>query len=161
MWYGLTSAAALMALCVALNAGSIEKRGEQCYWQGYAYEELGMRANALREYGAAIDAGVDLAAPYYALAALHGAKAERGRAIDVYRKLLARWPQENRAREQLAAQQLRAAQPAAAAPSSGALPRTASVALPYPPQETPKHSKKQEKSISGTRPRPPAPPDTC
>ena len=108
-------AAALLVLCVVFNAGSIEKRGEQRYWLGYAYDELGMRANALREYGAAIDAGVDLAAPYYALAALHGAKAERGRAIDVYRKLLARWPQENRAREQLAAQQLRADQPAAAA----------------------------------------------
>ena len=74
-----------------------------------------MKANALREYRSAIEAGIDLPAAYYALGALYGEKDEHGKAIAVYRELVERWPGERRAQELLAARYVDAGQSAAAA----------------------------------------------
>ena len=74
-----------------------------------------MKANALREYRSAVEAGIDFPAAYYALGALYGEKDEHGKAIAVYRELVERWPGERRAQELLAARYVDAGQPAAAA----------------------------------------------
>ena len=108
-------AALLIALSIGLNACDGRSQGEQHYWSGHAYQEQGMRANALREYRSAVKEGVDFPAAYYALGALYGEKAEHGKAIAVYRELLERWPGEIRSQELLAACYVDAGQPAAAA----------------------------------------------
>ena len=110
----LSKAAVLIALSIGLNACDGRSQGEQHYWSGHAYEEQGMRANALREYRSAVAAGVDFPAAYYALGALYGAKHEHGKAIAAYRELLVRWPGERRAQELLAACYVAAGQPTAA-----------------------------------------------
>lgn len=104
----------LIALSIGLNACDGRSQGEQHYWSGRAYQEQGMRANALREYRSAVAAGVDFPAAYYALGALYGEKDEPGKAITAYRELLTRWPEERRAQELLAARYVDAGQPAAA-----------------------------------------------
>ena len=111
----LPKVAFLIALSSGLNACDGKSRGEQHYWSGHAYQEQGMKANALREYRSAVAAGVDFPAAYYALGALYGEKDEHGKAIAVYRELLERWPGERRAQELLAARYVDAGQPAAAA----------------------------------------------
>ena len=104
----------LIVLSIGLHACDSRSKGEQHYWVGHAYQEQGMKANALREYRSAVAAGVDSPAAYYALGALYGEKGEHGKAIAVYRELLAHWPEESRAQELLAARYVAAGQPAAA-----------------------------------------------
>lgn len=108
-------AAVLIALSIGLKACDGRSKGEQHYWSGHAYQEQGMKANALREYRSAVAAGVDFPAAYYALGGLYGEKDEHGKAIAAYRELLVRWPAESRAQELLAACYVAAGQPAAAA----------------------------------------------
>ena len=108
-------AAVLIALSIGLSACDGKSPGEQHYWAGHAYQEQGMRANALREYRSAVAAGVDSPAAYYALGALYGEKDEHGKAIAVYRELVERWPGERRAQELLAARYVDAGQSVAAA----------------------------------------------
>ena len=104
----------LIALSIGLHACDGKSPGEQHYWAGHAYQEQGMKANALREYRNAVAAGVDFPAAYYALGALYGEKDEHGKAIAAYRELLERWPGERRAQELLAARYVAAGQPATA-----------------------------------------------
>ena len=104
-----------IALSIGLNACDGRSPGEQHYWAGRAYQEQGMRANALREYRSAVAEGVNFPAAYYALGALYGEKDEHGKAIAAYRELLTRWPEERRAQELLAARYAEAGQPVAAA----------------------------------------------
>lgn len=104
----------LIAFSIGLNACDGRSQGEQHYWSGRAYQEQGMRANALREYRSAVTEGVNFPAAYYALGALYGEKDEPGKAIAAYRELLTRWPEERRAQELLAARYVDAGQPAAA-----------------------------------------------
>ena len=108
-------AAVLIALSIGLSACDGKSPGEQHYWSGHAYQEQGLKANALREYRSAIEVGIDFPAAYYALGALYGEKDEHGKAIAVYRELVERWPGERRAQELLAARYVDAGQPAAAA----------------------------------------------
>ena len=105
----------LIALSISLHACDRRSKGEQHYWAGHAYQEQGMKANALREYRSAVAAGMDSPAAYYALGALYGEKDEHGKAIAAYRELLERWPEESRAQELLAARYVAAGQPAVAA----------------------------------------------
>ena len=109
-----SKAAFLIALSIGLHACDGRSKGEQHYWSGHAYQEQGMKANALREYRSAIAAGVDSPAAYYALGVLYGEKDEHRKAIAVYRELVERWPEESRAQELLAARYVAAGQPATA-----------------------------------------------
>ena len=112
-------AAILILLGIGLNAGpgGIDKEAlaSQHYWLGYACEKLDMEANAIREYDRAISSGVELAEPYYALARLYGERGDYKRAIGVYRALLQRWPDRDRARLALGDCYIMAEQAAAAA----------------------------------------------
>ena len=115
----MTGIAALVLLGFFLNAeaSGLGERGTAShhYWLGYAYERLGMKANAIREYREAVSAGADRVEPYAALGALYSERGAHERAIGAYQDLLARWPPERRARQALGDQYMRGGQAAAAA----------------------------------------------
>ena len=94
------SAVILVLLGVGLNLGQMGKTAQplQHHWLGYAYEQLDMRVNAVREYEKAISLGIERMDTYLALAGLYSAGEEYDRAIGVYRGLLQRWPGESAVR---------------------------------------------------------------
>ena len=78
-----------------LGAGRMDMAGDtqQCFWMGYAYEQKGMVANAMREYHAVIEARPDHQNALLSLANLYSAKAQHADAIELYLQYLRFYPQ--------------------------------------------------------------------
>ena len=84
---------ALLLLCNAAS-GQMNTAGDahEHYWLGYAYEKKGMPANAARHYRQAIAAEPSLGEAYLDLAALHGEAKRYDKTIDLYRRYLSQYP---------------------------------------------------------------------
>ncbi len=100
----LAVGAAGLLLAVGLNAGDTGSggRGRQHYWLGYGFEQLGLCANAVREYEQALVLDAGSLETYYALAEHYRAQSDNIRAGGLYESLLQRWPDQDRARKALA-----------------------------------------------------------
>ena len=92
-----------LLLAVGLNTGDVRAagRGRQHYWLGYGFEQLGLRANAVREYELALALDAGSIETYYALAKHYLAQSDNIRAGGLYERLLQRWPDQDRARRAL------------------------------------------------------------
>jgi len=97
--------AALVAfpvLLVLTNAGAgpmdMEGAPQQHFWLGYAYEQKGMSANALREYRAALKRLPDHENSLLHLAALYGEQKQYTLAIELYQQFLRFYPESERVR---------------------------------------------------------------
>ena len=99
----LAVGAAGLLLAVGLNTGDVGAagRGRQHYWLGYGFEQLGLRANAVREYELALALDAGSIETYYALAKHYLAQSDNIRAGGLYERLLQRWPDQDRARRAL------------------------------------------------------------
>lgn len=99
----LAVGAAGLLLAVGLNTGDVRAagRGRQHYWLGYGFEQLGLRANAVREYELALALDAGSIETYYALAKHYLAQSDNIRAGGLYERLLQRWPDQDRARRAL------------------------------------------------------------
>ena len=100
----LAAGAACLLLAVGLNAGDAgaEGRARQHYWLGHGFEQLGLRANAVREYETALALDPESLETYHALAGHYLASEDAIRAAGLYERLLQRWPGEHGARGALA-----------------------------------------------------------
>ena len=99
----LAVGAAGLLLAVGLNTGDVGApgRARQHYWLGYGFEQLGLRANAVREYELALALDAGSIETYYALAEHYLAQSDNIRAGGLYESLLQRWPDQDRARRAL------------------------------------------------------------
>jgi len=113
--------AACLVLTVGLNIGTniigtnIGQAGEtgrarSHHWLGYAFAQLGLRANSVREYETAISMGSGRDS-YYALAQHYLDQGDNIRAGSLYQSLLQRWPDQDQARRALAEQYMIADRP--------------------------------------------------
>ena len=88
---------AAVVLLVATNVGAgtmnMEGSGPQHFVLGTAYETLGMEANAMREYRAALEYLPDYRESVVRLGHLHTSRQEHDRAIRVYETFLRRYPE--------------------------------------------------------------------
>ena len=100
----LAAGAACLLLAVGLNAGDAgaDGRARQHYWLGHGFEQLGLRANAVREYETALALDPESLETYHALAGHYLASEDAIRAAGLYERLLQRWPGEHGARGALA-----------------------------------------------------------
>lgn len=100
----LAAGAACLLLAVGLNAGDAgaEGRSRQHYWLGHGFAQLGLRANAAREYETALALDPESLETYHALAGHYLAQEDDIRAAGLYERLLQRWPGEHGARGILA-----------------------------------------------------------
>ena len=100
----LAVGAAALLLAVGINANQPEasRRADYHYWRGYAFEQLGLRLNAVREYEAALSLDAGEMDTYYALADYYRARDDNIRSAGLYERLLRRWPEQQRARRALA-----------------------------------------------------------
>ncbi len=100
----LAAAAACLLLAVGLNAGDAgaEGRARQHYWLGHGFGQLGLRANAVREYETALALDPARLETYQALAGHYRAQQDDIRAAGLYESLLERWPEMHGARMALA-----------------------------------------------------------
>ena len=96
-------ASGAVGLLVGLNMGDIGApgRARQHYWLGYGFEQLGLRANAVREYELALALDAGSLETYYALAEHYLAQSDNIRAAGLYESLLQHWPDQDRARRAL------------------------------------------------------------
>lgn len=78
----------------ATGAMNAEGDAHEHYWLGYAYEQKGMPANAIRHYRQAIELEPAFAEPLLDLAAIHGEAERFGQAIEYYRRYLEHYPQD-------------------------------------------------------------------
>ena len=99
----LAVGAAGLLLAVGLNTGDVRTAGRarQHYWLGYGFEQLGLRANAVREYEVALALDAGSIETYYALAKHYLTQGDNIRAGGLYERLLQRWPDQDRARRAL------------------------------------------------------------
>ena len=99
----LAVGAAGLLLAVGLNTGDVGAAGRarQHYWLGYGFDQLGLRANAVREYELALALDAGSIETYYALAKHYLAQSDNIRAGGLYESLLQRWPDQDRARRTL------------------------------------------------------------
>ena len=99
----LAVGAAGLLLAVGLNTGDVRaaSRARQHYWLGYGFEQLGLRANAVREYELALALDAGSIETYYALAKHYLAQGDNIRAGGLYERLLQQWPDQDRARRAL------------------------------------------------------------
>ena len=99
----LAVGAAGLLLAVGLNAGDVRaaSRARQHYWLGYGFEQLGLRANAVREYELALALDAGSLETYHALAKHYLAQGDNIRAGGLYERLLQRWPDQDQARRAL------------------------------------------------------------
>lgn len=99
----LAVGAAGLLLAIGLNTGDVGAacRARQHYWLGYGFEQLGLRANAVREYEQALALDAGSIETYYALAKHYLAQSDNIRAGGLYERLLQRWPDQDRARRAL------------------------------------------------------------
>ena len=102
---------ALPALLLLANvgAGSMDAEGEpqQHFWLGYAYEQKGMSANAIREYRTVLRRRPDHENGLLRLAALYSAQKQPFKSIEVYQQFLQFYPASERVRFLLANAHLR------------------------------------------------------
>ena len=100
----LAAAAACLLLAIGLNAGDAgaEGRAGQHYWLGHGFGQLGLRANAVREYETALSLDPARLETYQALAGHYRAQKDDIRAAGLYEGLLERWPEMHEARMALA-----------------------------------------------------------
>ena len=98
--------AAGFVLAAGLNMGGTGDTGHarQHHWLGYAFGQVGARANAVREYEAAIALNPESMDTYHALAEQYLAQGDNLRAGGLYESLLQRWPDQVEARLALAEQ---------------------------------------------------------
>ena len=91
----LAAGAACLLLAVGLNAGDAgaEGRARQHYWLGQGFEQLGLRANAAREYETALALDPASLETYQALGAHYVDQEDDIRAAGLYESLLQRWPE--------------------------------------------------------------------
>ena len=89
--------AGLVGLVVLTNlgAGPMNETGDtqQHFWMGYAYEQKGMVANAMREYRAVVEDRPDHQNALLCLANLYTAKGQHADAIELYQQFLRFYPQ--------------------------------------------------------------------
>ena len=100
----LAAGAACLLLVIGLNAGDAgaEGRARQHYWLGHGFGQLGLRANAVREYETALSLDPARLETYHALAGHYQAQKDDIRAAGLYESLLRRWPERHGARITLA-----------------------------------------------------------
>ncbi|MCY3738964.1 MAG: tetratricopeptide repeat protein [Gemmatimonadaceae bacterium] len=100
----LAAGAACLLLAAGLNAGDAgaDGRARQHYWLGHGFAQLGLRANAVREYETALALDPESLETYNALAGHYLASEDAIRAAGLYERLLQRWPGEHEARGALA-----------------------------------------------------------
>ena len=86
----LAAGAACLLLAVGLNAGDAgaDGRARQHYWLGHGFEQLGLRANAVREYETALALDPESLETYHALAGHYLASEDAIRAAGLYERLL-------------------------------------------------------------------------
>jgi tetratricopeptide (TPR) repeat protein len=96
--------AALLLLVANAGSGRMDEAGEpqQHFWLGWAYEQKGMSANAVREYRIALDGQPDHETALLRLAALYSGHDEAYKAIEIYLRYLQFYPESERARFLLA-----------------------------------------------------------
>lgn len=109
----------LAVLVLALNWGgnALKERGtaNERYRRGLAYEELAMKANAIREYERSVATAAAPVAAHATLGRLYKEDGEYARAIGAYRAVLRQSPVNGNAREELAQACLLAERPREAA----------------------------------------------
>lgn len=92
----------LPVLLVLANAGAgamaMEGEAHQHFWLGYAYEQKGMPANAIREYRSALECAPDFRDPLFNLAAIYGEKQQHTEAAELYQQFLRIHPEETSVR---------------------------------------------------------------
>jgi tetratricopeptide (TPR) repeat protein len=90
----------VLALMANIGAGEMNAEGEpqQHFWLGYAYENKGMPANAMRLYRRVLKKLPDHDDALLRLAALHVDEKEYREAVDLYRKYLEFYPEADRVR---------------------------------------------------------------
>ena len=90
----------LLLVLASAGAGAMDMEGEahQHFWLGYAYEQKGMPANAIREYSTALELAPEFQDPLFNLAALYGEKQQHAEAAELYRQFLQAYPQETSVR---------------------------------------------------------------
>ena len=94
----------ILLLLTNVGAGAMDMEGEpqQHFWLGYAYEQKGMPANAIREYRTVLQRHPAHENALLRLAALYGDQREYLKAIEIYRQFLRFFPESERARFLLA-----------------------------------------------------------
>ncbi len=114
---GLTACAVFLVLVAGLSAPSAGEAGRarQHHWLGVAFEQLGMRVNALREFEEALALDPDNRNAYYVLADRYLAGGDNVRAGSLFERLLERWPDQDRARKILSEQYMKSGRTAEAA----------------------------------------------
>ncbi|MEW6755564.1 MAG: tetratricopeptide repeat protein, partial [Candidatus Latescibacterota bacterium] len=102
----LVAGVSLGALLLVANAGAgamdPEPEPQHHFWLGWAYEQQGMRAQAMREYRAALRGSPDHENALLRLGALYSAQQQHYAAMEVYRRFLQHYPASERARFLLA-----------------------------------------------------------
>lgn len=114
---GLAACAVFLVLAAGLSAGDAGREGgaRQHHWLGVAFEQLGMRVNALREFEEAVALDPDNRDAYYVLADRYLAGGDNVRAASLFERLLERWPDQNGARKILSEQYMKSGRTAEAA----------------------------------------------
>ena len=114
---GLAACAVFLVLVAGLSAPGAGEAGRarQHHWLGVAFEQLGMRVNALREFEEALALDPDNRDAYYVLADRYLAGGDNVRAGSLFERLLERWPDQDRARKILSEQYMKSGRTAEAA----------------------------------------------